>query len=486
MDPLTVLRDFTIRGQLDDVVVRGDRMEFGNSYNFPKAAPTPFKSMQGKGEFYPLDALLLFLQNRHLRTGDYMKAAKDAGLSHVHFTDRRDLEDYLTGKSDTSAYIQAEASELLIPSLPEDALEPAAKRLRTDASALGGGDATMGEADEASALRDILGQERQLRDRNSQLAAPNKNFQKVLEILRLAQQEQARQAERAQQAQQRASKPVDKPKEARPAIPVKPSGRFDRPTGMDLQAMGLEKYQGQVNIETYGVQQQQRDSQPASASAPAPPPPPKPAAPPSSSRPLPPSSSGHKHHHSSGSASRHSTSSRSPHKPEQRRGGVPIILVPAAETARVNMYNIRSLLEDGVYKTPEACKAEGVKRQSMLLINRTMGRPKPLMYHVMDKAPERSGDWARVVAVFVQGKAWQFKGWPYKGVAEGDLVDTFAHLLGIYLHFHDEQVEASVKAWNVKRVALHRVNRHSDTAIVKDFYTWLDQHLAARKSVLAY
>lgn len=36
-------------------------------------------------------------------------------------------------------------------------------------------------------------------------------------------------------------------------------------------------------------------------------------------------------------------------------------------------------------------------------------------YHVTDAAPDkRDPSWRRVVAVFVQGKDWQFRGWPFK------------------------------------------------------------------------
>lgn len=38
-----------------------------------------------------------------------------------------------------------------------------------------------------------------------------------------------------------------------------------------------------------------------------------------------------------------------------------------------------------------------------------------VVYHVTDAAPDkRDPTWRRVVAVFVQGKDWQFRGWPFK------------------------------------------------------------------------
>jgi parafibromin len=37
-------------------------------------------------------------------------------------------------------------------------------------------------------------------------------------------------------------------------------------------------------------------------------------------------------------------------------------------------------------------------------------------YRVIDNPGKlTNADWDRVVAVFVMGQAWQFKGWPYEG-----------------------------------------------------------------------
>ena len=43
-------------------------------------------------------------------------------------------------------------------------------------------------------------------------------------------------------------------------------------------------------------------------------------------------------------------------------------------------------------------------------------------------------------AVVFQGKAWQFKDFPYKGAAKGDLVETFSNIFGAYFHYKDDAV----------------------------------------------
>ena len=80
------------------------------------------------------------------------------------------------------------------------------------------------------------------------------------------------------------------------------------------------------------------------------------------------------------------------------------------------------------------------------MIERTIGREKAVPYEVTDVEPAHRRDWDRVVAVFCSGKAWQFKTWPFRGAASGDLLDTFQRVLGVYLYFQDQTVEAT-GAW---------------------------------------
>ena len=78
---------------------------------------------------------------------------------------------------------------------------------------------------------------------------------------------------------------------------------------------------------------------------------------------------------------------------------------------------MQSFLEKGEYKTAEACRQEGNFRKpgGTVEIWRKQGRQKPVLYHAMEGCPAKTdATWRRVVAVFVQGKKWQFKGWPFK------------------------------------------------------------------------
>lgn len=43
------------------------------------------------------------------------------------------------------------------------------------------------------------------------------------------------------------------------------------------------------------------------------------------------------------------------------------------------------------------------------------------------------GDW-------LQGKAWQFKDFPFKGADKGDVRETLSQLFGAYFYYSDEKV----------------------------------------------
>jgi parafibromin len=110
----------------------------------------------------------------------------------------------------------------------------------------------------------------------------------------------------------------------------------------------------------------------------------------------------------------------------------PIIIIPAANTSLITMYNAKDILQDLHYVSIEEKKAQGAKRDNEILIHR-MKNGESIPYRIIDN-PQKLGplDWERVVAVFVLGPAWQFKGWPW----DGNPVDIFSksNFLLILLH----------------------------------------------------
>ena len=105
-------------------------------------------------------------------------------------------------------------------------------------------------------------------------------------------------------------------------------------------------------------------------------------------------------------------------------------------------------------------------------------------YFITDKTDAfRDLDWKRVVAVVVSGAAWQFKGWPFKGLKEGGhTVDLFSKVAGVFVGYADEEPPAAVKTWNVSRFGLHREARHRDRSVASAVWRAIDAMVASKKA----
>lgn len=496
MDPLSLVRDFNVGKKAERIRVDGDDVNFDGQYVFPKKTFTAFRAAR---DYCTLEVVLYVLKTRGLAQPDYLRQAAASSLDVLSFIERRKLLEYLDGKGN----LQLEAGPTIPASLTDlsgDDLEPAAKRAKQDGAA-----AT------------LQGEQfhRQLRDRNTMLLAPQKEFKIVLDIANRAhmqlsnmfkqqQQQAAAAAAKAQAHKDRQTQaPAAKPAAAMPAA-TKPVGRFDRDTTADaLKAMGGDAALG-INqvINMYGthaVPNQQPTSATNGAGQPVPG---QPAQQPTRSKPAatqqqpfsqhrhgtqkpgPPTSS----HHVKQLAGRAPAPMVTPSDPLQ--GAVPIIIVPSGMTAMINMYNARQFLEEGRFEPSNAAISAGLPKQSSMTIKRTVGKPagKGVPYLVTDKPPDKKDTamWSRVVAVIVQGAKWQFKDWPHKGAAQGEMLDTFSKVAGFYIHFSDDKVPEVVAGWNVRRLGLAREKRHMDTPVLLDLFGHLDAFLSARKSPLAY
>ena len=181
---------------------------------------------------------------------------------------------------------------------------------------------------------------------------------------------------------------------------------------------------------------------------------------------------------------------KAPRKTSGKPGGVPIIIVPAGFNQKVvlNMFNAKEFLQNGKFEQWDVVRKAGAKKSSAVYISRTYKRDgQKIKYEVTEKAPhKRSEDWARVAAVFVLGAKWQFKDWPFRGVEDGDLVETFTKIRGFHARFDGDPEVDVVKTWNVKPITISRTKRHGDRASFEFFWDELDRHLALRSSALKY
>lgn len=99
-------------------------------------------------------------------------------------------------------------------------------------------------------------------------------------------------------------------------------------------------------------------------------------------------------------------------------------------------------------------KEKGAAKDFTVTVNRGRNRAGSVPYQIVDNIQRlRVEDWKRVVAVFVQGNLWQFKGWKWT-----DPIEIFSHgmkdangaVKGFYLKFEDAPLDDTIKNWNVE------------------------------------
>lgn len=107
----------------------------------------------------------------------------------------------------------------------------------------------------------------------------------------------------------------------------------------------------------------------------------------------------------------------------KRTSRTPIIIIPSTTSSLINMFNAKEILQDLKFVSADEKKSQGYQRENELLIQRRKSKDQTVPYRVIDNANKLTAqDWSRVVAVFVMGPAWQFKGFPW----DGNPVEIFA------------------------------------------------------------
>ncbi|KAF7496501.1 hypothetical protein SSS_03276 [Sarcoptes scabiei] len=162
-------------------------------------------------------------------------------------------------------------------------------------------------------------------------------------------------------------------------------------------------------------------------------------------------------------------------KPQKRVSRTPIIIIPATNTSLITMFNCKAILQDLKYIDSKSCEQ---RRENEILIQRRKPNNTTVPYRIIDNPLKLTPDeWNRVVAVFVQGPTWQFKGWPWNG----NPVEIFARIKAFHLKFDEMKLDNNVSKWSVEIIDLSRNKRHLDRANLLKFWSLLDQHIAKHK-----
>jgi len=527
-DPLSLLRTYNV--QRKTIVERDGQVIFGE-FSWPKTVKTNYIEWgTGKDgtpkEYYTLECLLYLLKNITLQHPVYVRQAASEDIPIVRRPDRKDLLLYLKGESATCASIDKSAP-LEMPTqvkrtADSDISDSAHKKPRYDEGAsqkikdqlvmkygapnleAGGqgmgtnlkdlsddlnknkiaeikkkialtkrsriqgigeegekGLAILGDM-ESDRTKEILSRERQWRTRSTILQSTGKHFAKnILAILTSV-------------------KAREEGKYAKPAPPMGGGPPMSRPGSMPppprqnlpgYNRYDQDKYQQAdtegFKIDTTGTYagktlKSVMDAGGQKARA-------APTAPPQTvARPL---------------ATQPQQQQQQPQKGGKRQSKTPIIIIPAAPKSLITMFNAKDLLQDLRFITTEEKRGQGTKRENDVLIQRRKEGGFTVPYRVLDNPTRLNNmEWERVVAVFVMGQAWQFKGWPY----DGRPVDILSNIAGFHLKMEETTLEKNIANWAVSVVQLSRNRRHLDRAAMLSFWEKLDKHIIKHKPHLRW
>lgn len=318
MDPLTLLREYTIRNSLDKIVRVNDEFRFGTDYSFPATIETAYRSKHvQQTRRYTLETLVHFITNHHLKHTDYIQNARALRIPAVTLPDRKPLLDYLTGKVQSSDSILPLDFPNINPQITN--LDRNVQNDASDAVGLESGN---------KLIELIMAKEKPIKDREAMLVFKKRDFYSVLTAATKRDEERQR-----IEALQRKDNIVAK---------------------------------NRIESRGFGVGEEAT-------------------------------------------------------KMRKIGEGVPIILVPSAFSTLITIYNVKEFLEDGVF-IPTDVKLKQVKggKPDCVTVQKKFSRDRVVTaYEVRDKPSAlKSDDWDRVVAVFVLGKEWQFKDWPFKDHVE--------------------------------------------------------------------
>ena len=133
--------------------------------------------------------------------------------------------------------------------------------------------------------------------------------------------------------------------------------------------------------------------------------------------------------------------------PVKKSYGMPIIIIPNAITSIITMANAPHLLTRGEFVPVDAKKLTSNPGEADKVIHHKFN-DLVCEFKLIDniqRLNERPDYWDRVVAVFVSGQVWQFKGWKWTAP-----VDIFQNCLGIHLMYADSELNPNIQSWNCK------------------------------------
>uniref|UniRef100_A0A1I8B737 Parafibromin n=1 Tax=Meloidogyne hapla TaxID=6305 RepID=A0A1I8B737_MELHA len=491
-DPLTLLQEYAMNKR--EFRENGKLYYVFGDIAYPHDAKTNLGVYNKQDEFYSIESILLFWNMRDLQHTAYVRDVSGRGIASITRVQRRDLLDFLTGGA-----LPKEANMLapVPPHVPASHLqedesqqhaqkqyEPERKRPRIDQHHDKKGFISVSQETATNASSDAIGRfiaekERTRKDRTTCLESQSRDFSSILSVLKDLQLRENQAKSLAHHSAGVSSlvsstgAAMQNSKTQRQSIP----GGYSRYDQEIFQRETVADFEIETDLRQGALvnNQQQRTASAAEAS---------------SSLPSNPVTTNGIHkpidQHPSRPNSVAPSISGSRNQPK-RVSRTPIIVIPATGTALITMYNARDILQDLRFVSSEEKKRTYSRRDNELLLQIQKNNV-TVPYRVVDNPTRLKDDeWERIVAVFVQGPAWQFKGWKWNG----NPVEIFSNVAAFHLKFEEQKMDPNVAKWrfskyfvftfkifSVNVLQLSRTKRHLDRAILQRFWEILDRHIA--------
>lgn len=155
-------------------------------------------------------------------------------------------------------------------------------------------------------------------------------------------------------------------------------------------------------------------------------------------------------------------------------GVMPTIVVPCASQAVVNIQNVKDLLVNGKWTMPSTDR--WLHRPRVVEFTKSIGGEE-LTFRVVDSTAKfDKKDWKSCVAVVVDGKEWQFRGWPFQSFGQ-----LFNAIKGFYINMDNLPSHANSAKWSVQRMLVKRNTRHQDPGLAREFWSVLENFMTQKR-----
>lgn len=148
-----------------------------------------------------------------------------------------------------------------------------------------------------------------------------------------------------------------------------------------------------------------------------------------------------------------------------------IIIVPAAISSLISISNAKQFFEEGKFVSPEESNSLSSVKPNKIQI-RVRNSSNNLETYIVTDRPQnlQPNDWKRVVAIFTNGKEWEFKNCRYTNPTE-----LFSKYPGFSLIYDDQQIPPNIKKWPIKILRISKLKRHLDNPISKEFWKKIER-----------